>query len=138
MTRKGYSVLFAALLLVVQLLLGSVPGDVVTLAGAKHCAGCPDHASSGVVHTGTTGGGHDTPHCSGCAHDGSTGTGQSSCDVECALLGSGHCGSPATAALAGTTLINPADLAGSFGSDRRSVVLPDSPLFDLLRPPTRA
>jgi hypothetical protein len=145
MSRRGHSVVFAALLLVAQLLSAVMSGGAMAHDGAQHCDGCPSVASSSMSHgmgshDGTPGGHHGGgSHCAThCSHGGSTGNGSSGCGTHCATPGSGHCGSHANPALMTTDSLNPVVLTGSFGSDRRSVHLPDSPLFDFLRPPTRA
>lgn len=144
MTRRGHSVVFAALLLVAQLLFGVMSGEATAHDGAQHCGDCPSGVSSNMSHdmgsngstpTGDHGGSHCGTHCS---HNGSTDSGRSGCGAGCATPGSGHCGSHANPALIVISLITPVMLTGSFGSDGRSVDLPDSPLFDFLRPPTRA
>ena len=144
MTRRGHSVVFAALLLVAQLLFGVTSGGGVAHGGVQHCDGCPSGdsssmsqgmASHGSMPGGGDGGSHCTTHCS---HDGTTSTGGSGCGSGCVMPGSGHCGTHASPALNATASIRPAIVTGSFGGDRRSIALPDSPLFDFLRPPTRA
>jgi hypothetical protein len=137
MTRRGQSVLFATLLLVAQLLFGVLSGAATAHAGAPHCNGCPSSHSSTVPDH--MGGAHGGSHCGDhCNQPGSTGSGHSHCGSGCALHSSGHCGSPASPAASPTASISQVDVTGSYGSDRRTVVLPDSPLFDFLRPPTRA
>lgn len=145
MTRKGHSVVFAALLLMAQLLFGVMSGAAMAHDGAGDCGGCPTSGSShmphgmGGTHDGMPGGGHGGSHCgTHCSQDGSTNTGNTGCGTGCTMMASGHCGSPASPAFIGSASIDPVMLSGSFGSDRRSVSLPDSPLFDFLRPPTRA
>ena len=144
MTRRGPSVVFAALLLVGQLLFGVLSGAAMVHDGARHCDGCPDGDSSSVSHGmdsfGTMAGDDDgdSQCATHCSHDGSTGTAHSGCGTDCVMPGSGHCGSHATPALIANCSMVPARLTGSFGGDRRPVQLPDSPLFDFLRPPTRA
>lgn len=144
MRLRGPSVVFAALLLVAQLLFGVMSGGAMAHDGAQHCDGCPDGGTSSMSH-GTDprasmfAGDDDSSHCTAhCTHEGSTGTGHAGCGAGCAMPGSGHCGSHATPALIAAASIAVASPTGSFGSDRRSVHLPDSPLFDFLRPPTRA
>lgn len=143
MTRTRQSVVFAALLLVAQLLSGVMSGGAMAHDGAQHCDGCPGADSSGMSHgmgsrDSMPDGNGDTSCATQCSHDGSSNTGSSGCGVDCSMPGSGHCGSPASPALIATVSISPVVLTGSFGGDRRSVDLPDSPLFDFLRPPTRA
>jgi hypothetical protein len=144
MTRRGHSVVFAALLLVAQLLFGVTSGGAMPHDGVQHCDGCPSGdsgsmsqglASHGSMSGDDVGGSHCATHCS---HDGTTGNGNSGCGSGCAMPGSGHCGSHASPALNATASIRPAIATSSFGGDHRSVALPDSPLFDFLRPPTRA
>ncbi len=119
MPRKGHSVVFAALLLVAQLLSAVVAGGA-------------------MVHDGMPGGDEGGAHCAThCSHDGPTGTGNPGCGSDCVMPGGGHCGTQASPALIATASIRSAILTGSFGGDRRSVFLPDFPLFDFLRPPTR-
>ncbi|MGB5104487.1 MAG: hypothetical protein WBO04_14385 [Steroidobacteraceae bacterium] len=140
MTRRGQSVAFAALPVVAQLLFGVMSGGVMAHDGAQHCGGCPGGDSSNMSHDMGSNGSmlsadHGGTHCS---HNGSTDTGSSGCGAGCAMPGSGHCGSHANSALIVTSLITPVVQIRSFGVDARSVDLPDSPLFDFLRPPTRA
>lgn len=144
MTHNGHSVVFAALLLVAQLLFGVISGGAMAHAGVQHCDGCPSGDSPGMSHGmdthgsmsgGDDGGSHCATHCS---HDGTTGTGNAGCGSGCVMPGSGTCGTHASPALNATASIRPAIVTGSFGGDRRSIALPDSPLFDFLRPPTRA
>ena len=146
MTRKGHSVVFAALLLVAQLLFAVMSAGAMAHDGANDCGGCPTSGSSpmpygmGGAHGGMADGGeHGGSHCgTHCSHESAPDTGNTGCGSGCTMMGSGHCGSPANPAAIGSASISPVTLGASFGSDRRSVSLPDSPLFDFLRPPTRA
>jgi hypothetical protein len=144
MIRRGHSAVFAALLLVAQLLLGVTSGGAMAHDGVQHCDGCPSGESSGMshvmdMHDSMSGGDGGGAHCATqCSHDGTTGTGHSGCGSGCVMPGSGPCGTHASPALNATAAIRPAIATGSFGGDHCSVALPDSPLFDFLRPPTRA
>lgn len=144
MCGRSHSVLFAALLLVVQLPLGVLSGGAMAHDDAQHCGDCPDgspsspmqgtdsHGDVAAGHQGDSGCGFD------CSPDGSTDTGHAGCGFDCAMLSSGHCGSPVSPTLAAMALLATTSLADAFGRDRSSVMLPDSPLFDFLRPPTRS
>ena len=135
MTRKGPSVLVAALLLVAQLLFGVISAaGAVAYEGTHPCGGCPAADSTGMPHD--MGSGAD--RCgSNCSHDGTTGTRQAGCETGCAIAGGGHCGSSVSPALLHSTSFHPIVTTDDFGSDLRPVDLPESPLFDFLRPPTR-
>jgi hypothetical protein len=134
MSRKGPSVLFAALLLVAQLLFGVMSAGAVTYEGTHPCGGCPTADSTGMSHAMDSG----TDRCgSDCSHDGTTGTRHPGCGTGCAMAGGGHCGSSVSPALLHSTSFHPIVITDDFGSDLRPVDLPDSPLFDFLRPPTR-
>jgi hypothetical protein len=135
MPHGGHSVLFAALLLVAQLLFGVLSAGVATHGGTQHCDGCPDVHSSSMAHgmgsTGSDCGSH-------CADASSTGHQQrNGCGSGCTMAGSSHCGSSMGLALNVSTSVYPDVSTGTLEHDRRSVDLPDSPLFDFLRPPTR-
>lgn len=130
MPRRGPSVLFAALLLVAQLLFG-----VMSAAAAHHCGGCPDAESSAVVHDAGSAGADCGSHCS---DDASTGhPPQHGCVSGCSMAGSSHCSGTTSPALHASTLLGFEVGTTSYQCDRGSVALPDSPLFDFLRPPTR-
>ena len=133
MFRRGSSVLFAALLLVAQLLFGIVSAGAMTHDGAQHCGGCPSSDASGMAHDMDPGTGQCGSHCSS---GGSAQTGHSGCGTGCDMLASGHCGTSVSPALLPAMSVQPIVASDDFASDRRAVELPDSPLFDPLRPPT--
>jgi hypothetical protein len=136
MTRRGSSILFASLLVVAQLLFGVMSAGAMTHDGAQNCDGCPSSDSTGMTHP--TGSGTD--HCgaqSPCSHDGTTSTRHSGCATGCTMLGSGHCGTSVSPALLPSMSLHLIVIVDDFGRDLRAVHLPDSPLFDFLRPPTR-
>jgi len=53
------------------------------------------------------------------------------------MAGSSHCGFSVSPALNAATLAVLEVATATYGGDRGAVTLPDSPLFDFLRPPTR-
>ena len=134
MTRRVPSVLFAALLLVAQLLFGVTSAGAAAHDGSQHCGGCPTTHLSSMSHDMGAKANDCGSHCS---EDGSTGTHQQGCGSNCAMAGSSHCGFSVSPALTAAATFQPIVAADGFGSDQRSVELPDSPLFDFLRPPTR-
>jgi hypothetical protein len=128
-------VVFAALLLVAQLLFGVMSAGAAT--HAPHCDGCPGAHSHLTTHSTDPGsrGGCGTQ----CGHMGTSGHHHAGCTARCGMAGSGHCGGFSPSPALGAAVVLPSvDVTGAFGPDRQSVDLPDSPLFDFLRPPTRA
>lgn len=144
MSRRGHSVVFAALLLVSQLLFGVMSSGSMAQDVTQPCDGCPGGATSSLAHgigshAALPGSDHTGAHCgTHCSHDGSPDSGNSGCNSGCAMAGSGHCGTHASPAFMATGSTELAVMLDSFEGDRRPVDLPDSPLFDFLRPPTRA
>lgn len=136
MTRRGSSVLFASLLVVAQLLFGVMSAGAMTHDGAQHCDGCPSSHSMNMAHPMGSG----TDHCgsqSPCSHDGATSTRHSGCAARCAMVRSGHCGTTVSPALLPSLSFQLTVIVDDFGRDLRVIQLPDSPLFDFLRPPAR-
>lgn len=128
MNRRAPSVVLATLLLVAQLLPGVTSVGAAPHDASQFCGDCPS------VHSGSLS--HD--HCgSHCSDDGSTGTQPQGCGSGCAMAGSSHCGFSASPALLSSSPFDAVVLTDDFAADRRAVGLPDSPLFDFLRPPTR-
>jgi hypothetical protein len=127
-------VLFAALLLVAQLLFGVMSAGAVSHYGAHHCGGCPTADSSGMAHDMGSSGGDCGSHCS---DRGSTDHPQHGCGPGCAMAGSSHCGFSVSPALNASTLVDLEVATAAFDGDQGAVGLRDSPLFDFLRPPTR-
>ena len=135
MPRRGSSVLFAALLLVAQLLFGVMSAEAATHGGEQHCGGCPSADSSGLGHDIGSVGKDCGSHC---ADSGSAGHPQPhGCGSGCSMVGSSHCGGSTSPALHASTFPAFEVTTVTYDGDRRSVDLPDSPLFDFLRPPTR-
>ena len=127
--------MFAALLLVAQLLLGITFAGAAALAAEQHCGDCPSAGSSAMAHDMGSTDADCGSHCS----DGSPAghTQQHGCGAGCSMAGSSHCGGATSPALHASTLLGLEVTTASYDGDLGSVELPDSPLFDLLRPPTR-
>lgn len=135
MLRRGSSVLFAALLLVAQLLFGIMSAGAAPHGGALHCDGCPSAHSSGIGHDmGSAGSdcGSDCSDSGSPAHPPSHG-----CGSGCSMVGSSHCSGSTSPALHASTFPGLEVTTATYDGDRGSVDLPDSPVFDFLRPPTR-
>jgi hypothetical protein len=126
MIGRAHEVVFATLLLVVQLLFGAMSSGAMAHNNAQHCGGCLD--SGGMSHDIGTHGGTPSPNDHGTL----------GCGSNCVMGTGGHCGSPASPVLAVVTWPLSGTDTDLFGTDHPVVTLPDSPLFDLLRPPTRA
>ena len=128
--------MFAALLLVAQLFFAAMSAGAATHDGSHHCGGCPSAESSGMaLHMGSAGSDCGS-HCSD--DDGTAGHPQQhGCTTGCAMAGSSHCGFSTSPALHASTLVALDIATAPYVGDRRAVHLPDSPLFDFLRPPTR-
>jgi hypothetical protein len=131
MIRRAPSVVLATLLLAAQLLLGATSAGVVSHEPSHSCDGCPSTHSNALSHDFGSSGSDCESHCS---DDGST---QQGCGSGCAMAGSSHCGFSANPALPPSSTFHPAVAADAFAAERHAVDLPDSPLFDFLRPPTR-
>lgn len=146
MNRGVQSALFAAFLLVAQLLFATMPNKAMSHDGDRHCGSCPDGDSSEIVlglskHASSPSGGVDTlsscgSHCDSSHRSG--GPPVSPCGPNCVMLGGGHCASPPSLAVAVTVSLPLTVVTDTYGSDRRPIELPESPLFDFLRPPNRA
>jgi hypothetical protein len=134
MTRRAPSVVLATLLLVAQLLLGVTSVGAVPHDASQSCGGCPSVHSGSLSHDDGSSGDCGS-HCSD--DEGSTGTHRQGCGSGCAMAGSSHCGFSASPALPSSSPFHPVVPTDAFAADRRAVGLPDSPLFDFLRPPTR-
>ena len=127
--------MFAALLLMTQLLFGVMSAGAATHGGEQHCGDCPSAESSSMAHYMGSSGGDCGIHCS---DRGSTGHApQHGCGSGCVMAGGSHCGVSVSPALNAATLAVLEVATATYGGDRGAVTLPDSPLFDFLRPPTR-
>ena len=125
MTHRGLSAAFAALLLLGQLSFGVAANAMPCESGAAHCSGCP--TADMTMHGGDPGSGH-------CPAPGTSTHSAPGCGNDCSMLAGGACGFVATSALSGATFVAPLLRDSTWRDDARAT-LPDSPLFEFLRPP---
>ena len=126
MAGKGFSVAFASLLLVGQLLLAVTSNAMPRNDGLAGCPCCGDEA--GMTHASHAGDGS-------CATPGPQGGTVHDCGQGCEMHAAGHCGFGVVPAASGTApTIVLTWLHAAWDGDLLARV-PDSPLFDFLRPP---